>query len=122
MSEPTPELREVCFLVGRGGAVLWSDTGDTALSLPDSRARWEAIWRHRDELEAVVHSHPIGPQAFSHEDVTTMDALDAALGKPLRYVVVAPRGVVVREGGQPVDPPPAEPWRASLLRLAAGMG
>ena len=116
------DAREVCMLIGRGDAVLWSDTGETALALPDSRARWEAIWRLRGELEAVAHSHPFGPRAFSHEDETTMDAIDAALGKQLRYVVVAPGGLVVREHGAPVAPPGSEPWWAALLRLASGMG
>ncbi len=113
--------REVCLLVGRGGAVLWADASGSAGALPDSRARWEAIWRHRAELEEVVHSHPLGPQAFSHEDLTTMDALDAALGRPLRYSVLAPGGLLVRAGGVAVDPPAEEPWWAPLLRLASGM-
>jgi len=112
---------EVCFLIGKGGAVLWADGGGEALALPDSRARWEAIWRHRAELEELAHSHPLGPLAFSHEDATTMDALDAALGRPLRYSVVAPEGMVVREGGKRVEPPAVEPWWAALLRLASGM-
>lgn len=114
-------MREVCLLIGRGGAVLWSDTSDSAMALADSRARWEAIWRHREELEAVVHSHPAGPHAFSHEDETTMDAVDAALGKGLRYVVVSPKGLVVREGGKEVTAPAEAPWWVPLLRLASGM-
>ena len=57
--------REVCLLIGRGGAILWADASDSATALPDSRARWEAIWRHRDELEIIAHSHPAGPEAFS---------------------------------------------------------
>jgi len=113
-------MREVCLLIGRGGAVLWSDTSDNAVALVDSRARWEAIWRHRHELEAVVHSHPVGPHAFSHEDETTMDAVDAALGRGLRYVVVSPQGLVVREGGSSIDAGEA-PWWVPLLRLASGM-
>ncbi|MEW5743182.1 MAG: Mov34/MPN/PAD-1 family protein [Myxococcota bacterium] len=114
-------MREVCLLIGRGGAVLWSDTSDSPLALVDSRARWEAIWRHRDELEAIVHSHPAGPHAFSREDETTMDAVDAALGKGLRYVVVSPQGLVVREGGREVEPGEATPWWVPLLKLASGM-
>jgi hypothetical protein len=113
-------MREVCLLIGRGGAVLWSDTSESAVALVDSRARWEAIWRHRQELEAVVHSHPAGPHAFSHEDETTMDAVDAALGKGLRYVVVSPQGLVVREAGKAVEPGEAA-WWVPLLKLASGM-
>ena len=39
--------REVCVLIGRDGAVLWSDASDSPVALPDSRERWEAIWRLR---------------------------------------------------------------------------
>jgi hypothetical protein len=68
----------------------------------------------------VVHSHPVGPRAFSHEDDTTMQALDAALGRPLRYAVLAPDGLFVREDGNDVERD-EEPWWAALLALASGM-
>ncbi|WNG39289.1 hypothetical protein F0U60_41010 [Archangium minus] len=92
--------REVCLLIGRDGKVLWSDASDSPVALPDSRARWEAIWRLRDELEEIAHSHPVGPLAFSAEDETTMGALTLALGRPVRFSVVAPNGMVVREHGE----------------------
>lgn len=110
------EQREVCFLIGRGGALLWADASDSPAALPDSRDRWDAIWRHRDELEIIAHSHPLGPGAFSAEDESTMEALDSALGKKLNYMVVAPRVTISREGT--VSP---EPWWVALLRLASGM-
>lgn len=109
-------MREVFLIIGRGGAVLYADAGTSPAALPDSRARWEAIWAHRDELEVLAHSHPLGPAAFSDEDKSTMAAIDSALGKPVRYVVVAP-AVVIDTAGQ-VSP---EPWWAGLLRLASGM-
>ena len=56
-------MREVCFLIGRRGAVLYADASNSPAALPDSRTRWEAIWEHREELEAIVHSHPVGPAA-----------------------------------------------------------
>lgn len=112
--------REVCLLVSRAGAIVWSDSGAGPLALPDSRARWEAIWAHREELDLVVHSHPHGPRGFSHEDETTMQALDAALGRPLRYMVLAPAGLYVREAGKDF-PSDERPWWAELLRLASGM-
>jgi hypothetical protein len=115
-------MREVCFLIGRGGAVLWADASNSPAALPDSRARWEAIWRLRDELEEIAHSHPHGPEAFSREDQTTMEALDSALGRAVRFSVVAPRRVIARDADAgtiiSVDP---EPWWADLLRLASGM-
>ncbi|MFT3842914.1 MAG: hypothetical protein QM723_38355 [Myxococcaceae bacterium] len=111
--------REVCILVSTSGAILWSDAGPSALALPDTRERWEAIWRNRDDLGWIVHSHPVGPRAFSYEDVTTMDALDAALGRPMRYAVLAPDGLVVREGAQTGESN-ERPWWCELLRLASG--
>jgi hypothetical protein len=109
-------MREVCFLISRGGAILWADASDSPVALPDSRARWEAIWRHRDELDVIAHSHPAGPAAFSAEDESTMRALDSALGRVLRYAVVAPGTTITRDGM--MSP---EPWWAALLRLASGM-
>lgn len=90
---------EVCYLLGADGEVLWSDRSDSPAAMPDSRARWEAIWAHRGELAVIAHSHPDGPLAFSAVDETTMAAVDAALGRPLRYAVVAPDGVTYRGPG-----------------------
>ncbi len=113
-------MREVCLLIGAGEVVLWADASDSPAALPDSRARWEAIWNRRAELVEIAHSHPAGPAAFSAEDETTMEALDSALGRAVRYAVVAPRVTVARERGRTFDVAP-EPWWASLMRLASGM-
>jgi hypothetical protein len=94
------DKREVCLLIGRDGTVLWSDASDSPVWLPDSRARWEAIWRLRGELEEISHSHPVGPLGFSAEDETTMAALTEALGQSVRFSVVTPDGMVVRENGR----------------------
>ena len=112
--------REVFFLIGRGDAVLWSDAGDSALALPDSRARWEALWRHRAEIELVVHSHPVGPHAFSAEDESTMAAIEPALGKTLAWAVLSPKGLLVRRDGKD-ETAATLPWWATVLRLASGM-
>ena len=116
----TDRRREACFLIGRGGAVLWADVSTSPFALPDSRARWEAIWRMRDELEEIAHSHPCGPLAFSHEDETTMEALRSALGRPLAFSVVAPQGMIRTDGG-PATRVEGEPFWAALLRLASFM-
>lgn len=112
--------REVCFLIGEGDVVLWSDASDGPVALPDSRARWEAIWSRRDVLVEITHSHPVGPLGFSEEDRTTMQALRSALGRPVRFSVVAPDGMVADagEGSFRVE---VEPWWARLLRLSSGM-
>jgi hypothetical protein len=109
----------VCILVGRGGAILWADASTSPAALPDSRARWEAMWRHRDELAAIVHSHPLGPAAFSAEDESTMAAVDSALGKNCTYCVVTPRVTISRTG--PTTETIEDPWWAGLVRLASGI-
>lgn len=111
---------EVCFLIGAGESVLWSDRSDSPAALPDSRVRWDAIWSRRDQLVEVAHSHPTGPLAFSAEDETTMETLTAAFGRTLLFSVVAPAGMLRRVAGEDaaVD---EEPWWASLLRVASGM-
>ena len=113
-------MREVCFLIGEGDRVLWADASDSPVALPDSRARWEAIWRHRAELVEIAHSHPNGPERFSQEDEETMGALLTALGRPLRFSVVTPATTIVRSGSAD-EARTDEPWWAALLRLASGM-
>jgi hypothetical protein len=49
-----------------------------------------------------------------------MAALDSALGKVVRFSVVAPRVTIARDGDQTIEVNP-EPWWAALLRLASGM-
>lgn len=112
--------REVCLLIGRDETVLWSDASDSPVWLPDSRARWESIWRLRGELEEIAHSHPVGPLGFSAEDETTMAALTEALGRPVRFSVVAPDGMVVREDGRDVRVT-EEPGWTKRLRADSGM-
>ena len=114
-------MREVCFLIGRGDAILYSDASDSPAALPDSRSRWEAIWQHRAELEAIVHSHPVGPSVFSAEDESTMEAVDSALGRSMRYCVVAPHVTISRVGSGDALQLHPEPWWAGLLRLASEM-
>ncbi|TSC33969.1 hypothetical protein [Corallococcus sp. Z5C101001] len=112
--------REVCLLIGPEDVVLWGDSFDDPVALPDSRARWEAIWSLRDSLVEVAHSHPEGPLGFSEEDETTMAALRTALGRSLRFSVVAPDGMVARVGGEDVRVRDEPPW-AAPLRIASGL-
>jgi len=121
------KMREVLLLLGEGDVVLWSDASDSPVALPDSRARWEEIWSRREQIVEIAHSHPVGPQAFSHEDETTMAALVTALGRPITFSVVAPHGMVRCTKKLDEDPvvilveSEREPWWASLLRLASAM-
>lgn len=114
--------REVCFVIGRGGLLLWADAADGPFAIPDSRARWLAIWEKQAELEEIAHSHPLGPLAFSSEDQTTMDALDRALGRAVRYSVLTPWGMIARDGARArTQHVKLEPWWANILRDASGM-
>ena len=115
-------LSEVCFLIGRDDTILWADATGTAALLPDSRARWEAIWSRRDLIIEIVHSHPVGPLDFSYEDQTTMEALELALGRAIRFSVVAPDGMVARNSAcAETELVEDQPWWAELLRAASGM-
>ena len=114
-------MPEVCFLVGSNDTVLWRDNSGTSAALPDSRARWEAIWRHRADLAEIAHSHPHGPLAFSAEDLTTMAAVDAALGRPLCYSVVTGVKVLRRTAEGATLVLDREPAWARVLRLASGL-
>jgi hypothetical protein len=111
--------REVLFLLDEAGEVLWSDAG-SASALPDSRERWEAIWAVRDRLEAIAHSHPHGPLAFSAVDESTMAGIDEGLGRALRYLVVAPSGVIERRG-EATERIECEPRWVERMRIESGM-
>ncbi len=74
----------------------------------------------REAIEEIAHSHPVGPLGFSAEDETTMAALTEALGRPVRFSVVAPDGMVMRENGRDVRVT-EEPCWAGRLRVDSGM-
>ncbi len=105
---------EIFLLIGRRGEVLWSDASDSPVFLPDSRERWEALWRLRADVKEIAHTHPLGPLAFSAEDETTMEAILLALGRPVRFCVVAPDGVLRREHGRDVLLTEEPAWVAAL--------
>ena len=115
-------LTEVCFLLDAEGAVLWHDSSGDPSALPDSRERWSAIWARRDVLAEVAHSHPRGPLAFSATDLSTMDAVDAALGRRLGYAVVTPENLLRRRPDGSTLIEDDEPAWVTDLRRASGMG
>jgi proteasome lid subunit RPN8/RPN11 len=109
-------LVEVCFLIGHDDTVLWSDRSTSATAMPDSALRWQAIWRHREQLAIIAHTHPTGRTEFSAEDLSTFAAIDAALGRPLRYAVVTRHAVIYREPGGHRATGGDEPSWVALLR------
>lgn len=108
--------QEIFFLIGRDGQVLYQDGDRNPLALTDKRSRWEAIWSHRAELTELSHSHPVGPEAFSDEDVSTMRALDDALGRRLAFSLVTPRGTFARDERDRAMPTEPAPWVQDLRR------
>lgn len=112
---------EACFLLDDGDAVLWIERSASASALPDSRSRWQAIWSHRDVLTEIAHSHPTGLAAFSSEDDTTMAAIDAALGRPLRYSVATPHLLIRISRDSEAWIEHDEPWWVDWLRILSGM-
>ena len=72
-------------------------------------------------MSEIAHSHPRGPLAFSSEDESTFEALEVALGRPLVYSVVSPRGMIRRVPGQPDELVSPEPRWANDLRVASGL-
>jgi len=116
--------REVCFLIGVDDTVLWSDASSSPIALPDARERWAAVWRLRDRLVEIAHTHPLGGLQFSSEDETTMLALDSALGRQLRYSVITPEGMIVRipeADGYRDDSVVSRPWWVPLILVASGV-
>ncbi len=113
-------MKELCFLLGPDEVLLWSDLRGTVNRMEDQRDRWDRIWQFKESLVEIAHCHPCGLLAFSYEDETTMEAIDAALGRALRYSVVTPDRVLLRaEGAEQIML--NDPWWAPLMRQAAGM-
>lgn len=109
-------------MIGQEDRILWADASESPLAMPDSRARWEAIWSRRGELIELAHSHPLGPTAFSKEDESTMAALAMALGRSLTFSVISPWGMVRRIGSSTTSVRTSEePWWTQLLRIASGL-
>jgi hypothetical protein len=106
-------MREVCFLLV-GDKILRIYFG-SATSIPDERERWEAIWEHRNEITEIVHSHPGEFLDFSHEDLTTMEAVEAGTGKSFTWSVVTRGGFLSRKGGQD-NLRHDSPWWLNLIR------
>src|SRR5262245_45141128 len=106
-------MREVCFLLVED-KILRVYFG-SATSIPDERERWETIWAHRHEITEIVHSHPGEFLGFSHEDVTTMEAVEAGTGKAFAWSIVTESRFLSRKSGNDTLREDA-PWWLKLLR------
>jgi len=92
--ETSNPMREVCFLLVQD-KILRVYFGSTT-SIPDERERWETIWEHRNEITEIAHSHPGEFLDFSHEDLTTMEAVEAGTGKAFTWSIITKRGFLSR--------------------------
>ena len=91
-------MREVCFILV-DDKILRVYFG-TSSHIPDQRERWETIWEHRYEITEIVHSHPGEFLDFSHEDLTTMEAVEAGTGKKFTWSIVTRSGFLSRNDNQ----------------------
>ncbi len=106
-------MREVCFILVED-RILRVYFGSPA-GIPDERARWELIWEHRGEITEIVHSHPGDFLDFSHEDLTTMEAVEAGTGRRFTWSVVTRKGFLSRRDGNDSRRGDA-PWWLGLMR------
>ena len=106
-------MREVCFILVQD-RILRVYLG-SATSIPDSQERWGVIWNHRDEITEIVHSHPGEFLDFSHEDLTTMEAVEAGTGKTFTWSIVTRSGFLSRKASHDTTREDS-PWWLFLLR------
>jgi len=106
-------MREVCFILV-DDKILRVYFGSST-KIPDNRERWEIIWRHRNEITEIAHSHPGEFLDFSHEDFTTMEAVEAGAGKMFTWSIITKSGFVSRKGDRDTRRDDA-PWWLDLMR------
>ena len=106
-------MREVCFILVQD-KILRAYFG-SATGIPDERGRWEIIWQHREEITEIAHSHPGNFLDFSHEDLTTMEAVEAGTGKVFTWSVVTRGGFLSRTARQDRHRKDS-PWWLDLMR------
>jgi hypothetical protein len=106
-------MREICFILVQD-KILRAYFG-SATKIPDARERWDIIWNHRDEITEIAHSHPGGFLDFSHEDLTTMEAVEAGTGRTFTWSIVTNGGFISRQKGQD-HPRDDSPWWLDLMR------
>lgn len=80
---------EVAVLVDKNHQPLFWLPGFSG-EVPDSSALWNCIWRNRDDILGVAHSHPgSGRPTASLIDVTTFSAIERGLGRRLTWWITS---------------------------------
>ena len=106
-------MREICFILVED-KILRVYFG-SATKIPDNHERWETIWNHRHEITEIAHTHPGNFLDFSHEDLTTMEAVEAGSGMKFSWSVITKDGFLCRNNGRDV-PREDSPWWLGLIR------
>src|SRR5437879_13263385 len=106
-------MREVCFILVQD-KILRVYFGSTT-RIPDNRERWEIIWQHRNDITEITHSHPGEFLDFSHEDLTTMEAVEAGTGNTFTWSIGTRHGFLSRSNGRDVQREDS-PWWLELIR------
>src|SRR5262245_44162606 len=116
-------LEAACVVAIDGSVIYWHmPAGRSSGALPDSRSLWEVLWSERARLDAVAHTQPgRGSPEPSQEDLTTFAAVEAALGRRLRWwIATADRMAVFQWCGpdrfsyRGSDPPHGAAWLDEL--------
>jgi hypothetical protein len=106
-------MREMCFILVRD-QVLRVYFG-LSTRIPDSRERWQLIWDNRAEITEIAHSHPGDLLDFSQEDLTTMEAVEAGIGRKLIWSIITKDGFLSRSDGKDSRRQDS-PWWLELMR------
>jgi hypothetical protein len=109
---------EVCFILIED-KILRVYFG-SATRVPDSRERWEIIWEHRNEITEIAHSHPGELLDFSHEDLTTMEAVEAGTGKQFTWSIITQGRFLSRKAGMDTRRNDSPWWLELMRRLSYG--
>ena len=109
-------MREVCFILVED-KILRVYFGSST-RIPDERERWETIWKYREEITEIVHTHPGNFLGFSDEDLTTMQAIEAGTGKRFAWSIVTRKGFLTRRANQDAERKDAPWWLTFLRRLS----
>lgn len=88
---PIPVIEVAMVFDENGKAIFWpSPKGNSQGSIEDSSVLWDRIWRNRDIIGGVAHTHPWnGTPSPSETDQTTWSAIDRALGRSLIWPIVS---------------------------------
>lgn len=89
---------EACVIVDTDGQpIKWHlPSGRNSVYIPDSQSIWEFIWKHRDRVGGIAHTHPgDGMPQPSTEDITTFSAMELGLGKRLTWWIASGDQLVV---------------------------